>query len=682
VDINDFSIGGEITVEGWVYIKSHQYWQRLLDFGNGETDNNFLIASSQSTSGKPAIHIYIGTTAYEANSETVLNLNQWYYLVGVVDGQKVKLYINGVLDTEVACPSGLNTLTRVNSWIGRSNWAVDAYFNGIIDEVRIWNRALSAEEIKQLAAGNGIQITPNPAPLGTSVTINASIVNIGNATATSATVEFYNGNPSNGGTLITTKPISNIAPGNTTTVSTMWTPPSVGNYNIYVQITNTAPQEDYLANNIANATLKIVQPMEMDATISTDLAVIRAGDTSQIKVHVTSHDAPLAGATVSFTSENGTTLSNYTIVTDANGDATTTLYSSSIYQNVNSTVTAIITKSGYIEITKRIVISILLQQLLSLNITISKTALNPGEVIPVLITVSSRSTRVSGANITLSTTNGGTFTIEAGLSDASGEFHTTYIAPIVIGSVATSKIIVRATKSGYTSCEETVDIKVGEVGLKTTITAEPQTIHSGKTSSIKVKVTYDGLPVENAKIYLSIFPTPHDPATTEWFAPSMGTTNENGEFIATFTAPAVSSTYTYSITADIKITSPIVESRSTSVGVTVEPKEGEVNFMCLGFVILVYGIHWGLAIYAFIYTQSNMLRTMQLAKGTPLEAKYCTVPLRTWSIQQALFIFVLGCIIPIIVSVIMIIASRMSLRKAENEIAAAGGKPEFRDLEL
>jgi len=148
VDITDFSLGGEVTALGWVYPTAHQSWQRLLDFGNGAGANNFLVVASRETTGNPAFHIYIGDVPYNANSPDPISLNTWHFLVGVLGGGRVKLYVNSVLKADVAGPPGLNTLTRVNSWIGRSNWVGDAYFKGMIDEVCIYNRALSAEEIR------------------------------------------------------------------------------------------------------------------------------------------------------------------------------------------------------------------------------------------------------------------------------------------------------------------------------------------------------------------------------------------------------------------------------------------------------------------------------------------------------------------------------------------------------
>ncbi len=148
VDVNDFQLGGEITVEGWIYPRAHQNYQRLLDFGNGEYADNIVIATSRGTTGKPYFEVFIGATLYHAESPDAISLNSWHFLVGVLGGGRVKLYVDNVLKADVAGPAGVNNLKRTNNFIGRSNWSADAFFNGLIDEVRIYNRALTASEVK------------------------------------------------------------------------------------------------------------------------------------------------------------------------------------------------------------------------------------------------------------------------------------------------------------------------------------------------------------------------------------------------------------------------------------------------------------------------------------------------------------------------------------------------------
>ncbi|MEW5805435.1 MAG: LamG-like jellyroll fold domain-containing protein [Patescibacteria group bacterium] len=77
-----------------------------------------------------------------------LSTGQWYYVIFTVDGSKLKLFINGQLDR-----STLQTVTpavnNYNVYIG-SDSSNSYRFDGTIDEVRIYNRALSEAEIKAI----------------------------------------------------------------------------------------------------------------------------------------------------------------------------------------------------------------------------------------------------------------------------------------------------------------------------------------------------------------------------------------------------------------------------------------------------------------------------------------------------------------------------------------------------
>jgi uncharacterized protein (TIGR03437 family) len=83
-------------------------------------------------------------------SKTVYSFNTWYYVTGVYNAlaQTLNIYVNGVLDNGAlsgTVPSA-QVISPVNPTIGRSSGG--SYFKGIIDEVSIYSRALSAVEIQ------------------------------------------------------------------------------------------------------------------------------------------------------------------------------------------------------------------------------------------------------------------------------------------------------------------------------------------------------------------------------------------------------------------------------------------------------------------------------------------------------------------------------------------------------
>src|SRR5439155_2981652 len=83
---------------------------------------------------------------------TALALNQWYFVAGVYNAatQTMDVYVNGVLDD--GSLDGAVTSTQQNSTynvdIGKRSGLSGFEFNGRIDEVRIYNRALAAGEIQ------------------------------------------------------------------------------------------------------------------------------------------------------------------------------------------------------------------------------------------------------------------------------------------------------------------------------------------------------------------------------------------------------------------------------------------------------------------------------------------------------------------------------------------------------
>ncbi len=72
--------------------------------------------------------------------------NTWYHVVGVWDGTTAYIYINGVLNISGTLSGSINNWTN-NAYIGAAD-GPGSFFNGSIDEVRVYNRVLTAAEIK------------------------------------------------------------------------------------------------------------------------------------------------------------------------------------------------------------------------------------------------------------------------------------------------------------------------------------------------------------------------------------------------------------------------------------------------------------------------------------------------------------------------------------------------------
>lgn len=157
-----------ITLEAWVTDNGSTSWARIFDFGSGITDYMFLSLPSG-----------LGNLrgAYTTNSNGGEQVLEWVggrppagqetHIVFTTDGatQQGWLYVNGVpvgSNTMILTPSAIGPMP--NDWLGRSQWPGDPYFNGSIDEFRIYNVALSSNivQLNYQNGPNGLQAPPNP----------------------------------------------------------------------------------------------------------------------------------------------------------------------------------------------------------------------------------------------------------------------------------------------------------------------------------------------------------------------------------------------------------------------------------------------------------------------------------------------------------------------------------------
>lgn len=141
---------GDFTVLAWISVVNYVGFSRLIDFGNGPSSNNIIISFTDSTSGKPLVQLYSDNTAgNKLTSSIPLSLNNWYHLGVVLSGTNLYIYENGI---EVASQSNAfipQNVMRSSCFIGRSNWyPSDADANAYVDELKIYNRALSLSEIQ------------------------------------------------------------------------------------------------------------------------------------------------------------------------------------------------------------------------------------------------------------------------------------------------------------------------------------------------------------------------------------------------------------------------------------------------------------------------------------------------------------------------------------------------------
>ena len=147
---------GSMSVSLWVRLDSlndPKYF--LADFPDGGTSQGAL-----GTTG-PAIwyQSYVGGGADELTGVTAIQVNQWYHLSAVRDdvAKTVRLFVDGVEEGSISYAGKTVVPLMANKFLGGSSTGYpNDFIDGQLDEVGIYNRALTAAEIQALfLAGNG-----------------------------------------------------------------------------------------------------------------------------------------------------------------------------------------------------------------------------------------------------------------------------------------------------------------------------------------------------------------------------------------------------------------------------------------------------------------------------------------------------------------------------------------------
>jgi hypothetical protein len=141
-----------VTFAMWVnWSGAEGDWSRIFDFGTGTDVYTFL-----SPSGGGGIRFAITTGSSGAESQLsgpALGTDSWHHLAVTIDGatNEMVLYLDGSpvdSGTTETLPNDLGNTTQ--NWLGDSQYEADPYYNGSVDELRIYNRALTAGEVQYL----------------------------------------------------------------------------------------------------------------------------------------------------------------------------------------------------------------------------------------------------------------------------------------------------------------------------------------------------------------------------------------------------------------------------------------------------------------------------------------------------------------------------------------------------
>ena len=142
----------DFTVAAWVWWDASRTWARIFDLGSGTGHYMMLTARDGRGVMRFAITTDYGVGEQSISGTAALPTGQWVHVAVTLSGSTGTLYVNGaVAGTNTAMAHSPFRLGSTNqNWIGRSQYENDPYFNGKIDDFRIYRGALSAAEVLAL----------------------------------------------------------------------------------------------------------------------------------------------------------------------------------------------------------------------------------------------------------------------------------------------------------------------------------------------------------------------------------------------------------------------------------------------------------------------------------------------------------------------------------------------------
>jgi hypothetical protein len=155
-----FANATEITVAAWVNVTTAQNWQRVWDVGfnakaatNQQNGTRYMNLVPKNDGSNLVFAISKdGISGEQKLTATAAAAGTWKHVAVVLGASGSLLYLDGAqvsgAGTVSLRPKDLGTIDY--AFLGKSQFTSDPYFDGLLDEVRVYGRALSATEVKAL----------------------------------------------------------------------------------------------------------------------------------------------------------------------------------------------------------------------------------------------------------------------------------------------------------------------------------------------------------------------------------------------------------------------------------------------------------------------------------------------------------------------------------------------------
>ena len=154
-----------ITITFWFQVEAFENsWEAFLSKGDS------AYRASRGGGSGDGTHLGISGTGAGGgngwfNGPTIITGGDWHHFAGTYDGAEGRIYVDGVLDASTPASGQIN-IEPENFWIGNNSQNTSRQLHGLLDDVRLYKRALTDVEVLGVMAGGGAEYPvasgPNP----------------------------------------------------------------------------------------------------------------------------------------------------------------------------------------------------------------------------------------------------------------------------------------------------------------------------------------------------------------------------------------------------------------------------------------------------------------------------------------------------------------------------------------
>jgi len=162
---NILDITGALTVGAWIKSDTSSGYQGIVNKSDNTTGVSNYHLRMDTTTGYGVFRVY-GASTVTVTGDIALGDDVWHHVVGVYSPSNyVRIYIDGVLNNEnvTSIPASLNSSSKdvlIGAWL--ENDVPITFFDGTIDDARIYNYALTASQIRNVYnEGSSVRFGPS-----------------------------------------------------------------------------------------------------------------------------------------------------------------------------------------------------------------------------------------------------------------------------------------------------------------------------------------------------------------------------------------------------------------------------------------------------------------------------------------------------------------------------------------